>query len=184
MTVALVYDPSVADYRFPPGHPMRPERFTLAVSLMRHWGLLEPPAGPVGALGKVARAPVWVPDAATEADALLVHSADYVGALKTADADPDNADPAYGLGPGDTPAFRGMLDRFAAGRRRYVARTRLRPRRTRHRAFNPAGGLHHAARDRASGFCTLNDCAIAIERAVRAQARAPHRIRRYRRPPR
>jgi acetoin utilization protein AcuC len=28
-------------------------------------------------------------------------------------------------------------------------------------AFSPAGGLHHAHRDRASGFCTYNDAAIA-----------------------
>lgn len=28
-------------------------------------------------------------------------------------------------------------------------------------AFNPAGGLHHAARQRASGFCVYNDVAVA-----------------------
>src|SRR6058998_1477035 len=28
-------------------------------------------------------------------------------------------------------------------------------------AFSPSGGLHHAHRDRASGFCTYNDAAIA-----------------------
>jgi acetoin utilization protein AcuC len=30
-------------------------------------------------------------------------------------------------------------------------------------AFNVSGGLHHAMRDRAAGFCTLNDPAIAIQ---------------------
>jgi acetoin utilization deacetylase AcuC-like enzyme len=34
-------------------------------------------------------------------------------------------------------------------------------------AFNPAGGLHHAQRDWASGFCVYNDVAVAIARAVR-----------------
>src|SRR5207247_7024383 len=28
-------------------------------------------------------------------------------------------------------------------------------------AFSPSGGLHHAHRDRASGFCTYNDAAVA-----------------------
>ena len=28
--------------------------------------------------------------------------------------------------------------------------------------FNPAGGLHHARPDRASGFCLLNDIAVAV----------------------
>jgi acetoin utilization deacetylase AcuC-like enzyme len=30
------------------------------------------------------------------------------------------------------------------------------------RAVNIAGGLHHAMRDHASGFCVYNDCAVAI----------------------
>ena len=29
-------------------------------------------------------------------------------------------------------------------------------------AFNPAGGLHHAMPDRASGFCVYDDPAVAI----------------------
>ena len=31
------------------------------------------------------------------------------------------------------------------------------------RAFNVAGGLHHAHRDRASGFCVYSDLGVAIE---------------------
>src|SRR5690606_5916896 len=34
------------------------------------------------------------------------------------------------------------------------------------RAASLAGGLHHALRDRASGFCVYNDLAVAIRRAV------------------
>jgi acetoin utilization protein AcuC len=33
----------------------------------------------------------------------------------------------------------------------------------RRRAFVPIGGLHHAARDRAAGFCVFNDCGVVIE---------------------
>ena len=148
---------------------MRPERFTLAVSLMRSWGLLEPPAdGPVAG-GDVARAAVWAPEPATEDDVLLVHSAEYLRALRAADAHPEAADAGYGLGPGDTPAFRGILDAslWAVGATSLALDAVLEGRAV--RSFNPAGGLHHAMRSRASGFCTLNDCAIAIERAVRAR---------------
>jgi acetoin utilization protein AcuC len=77
------------------------------------------------------------------------------------------------LDSGDTPAFPGVfeaaswvagsacdaLDRLVAG--------------TTRRAFLPIGGLHHARRDRAGGFCVFNDCGIVIE-----LARARHRIRR------
>ncbi|MFO8154730.1 MAG: acetoin utilization protein AcuC, partial [Thiohalospira sp.] len=31
------------------------------------------------------------------------------------------------------------------------------------RAFIPIAGLHHARRDRASGFCVFNDCGMVIE---------------------
>jgi acetoin utilization protein AcuC len=31
------------------------------------------------------------------------------------------------------------------------------------RAFVPIAGLHHAARDRAAGFCVFNDCGVAAE---------------------
>ena len=34
--------------------------------------------------------------------------------------------------------------------------------------FHPAGGLHHAWVDRASGFCVYNDIAVAIAHALRA----------------
>ncbi len=30
-------------------------------------------------------------------------------------------------------------------------------------AVNFGGGMHHAARDKASGFCVYNDCAVAIQ---------------------
>jgi acetoin utilization protein AcuC len=35
------------------------------------------------------------------------------------------------------------------------------------RGFIPIGGLHHARRDEAAGFCVFNDCGIAIEQARR-----------------
>jgi acetoin utilization protein AcuC len=34
-------------------------------------------------------------------------------------------------------------------------------------AFNPAGGLHHARRDRAAGFCPVNDVVLAVRRLQR-----------------
>ena len=40
MNVELVYGPELARYRLGPAHPMRPERFSLAVDLARAWGLV------------------------------------------------------------------------------------------------------------------------------------------------
>jgi len=36
------------------------------------------------------------------------------------------------------------------------------------RAFVPIAGLHHAARNRAAGFCVFNDCGVAIEQLKHA----------------
>jgi acetoin utilization protein AcuC len=41
------------------------------------------------------------------------------------------------------------------------------------RAFVPIAGLHHAARDKAAGFCVFNDCGVAIE-----HLRQHHHLRR------
>ena len=70
-----------------------------------------------------------------------------------------------GVGTPDVPAFHGMhevaalvaggsigaIDRILAGEASH--------------AFSPAGGLHHAMRTRAAGFCIYNDVALAVARA-------------------
>jgi acetoin utilization protein AcuC len=173
MTVALIYSPAFARYRFPEHHPMKPERFTLAVELMRAWGLLaeesfgEDRAQVLTPTG-VPRAAVIAPAPATSADLRLFHSADYIAAVRAASADPRREVPSMGLGDSDTPTFPDMHEAasLAVGGTVLALDAVLDGRL--HRAFNPAGGLHHAHRTRAAGFCVYNDCAIAIERATRA----------------
>ncbi len=64
---------------------------------------------------------------------------------------------------GDTPAFRGAFEAVS-----YVAGSaldglrRIMDREVR-RSFQPIGGLHHARRDAAAGFCVFNDTGIVIE---------------------
>jgi acetoin utilization protein AcuC len=93
----------------------------------------------------------------------LFHSDKYLEAL--GQAGQGNFLPAhfeYGLGSADCPIFKGLLDyaRIAVGatltalRALYDRRLAL--------AFNPAGGLHHAGRERAEGFCYVNDIVVSI----------------------
>ncbi|HYT25319.1 MAG TPA: acetoin utilization protein AcuC, partial [Actinomycetota bacterium] len=78
--------------------------------------------------------------------------------------------PRYGIGPGDTPSFAGMHEASAlvcgatvAAAMAVVGGAQLdMPTAGPRHAFSPAGGLHHAMRDRASGFCVYNDPAVAI----------------------
>lgn len=60
-----------------------------------------------------------------------------------------------------TPAYRGMFFRAAIAVGGTVLAARLVARGHVAHAFNPGGGLHHAHADRASGFCLLNDLAVA-----------------------
>ena len=74
------------------------------------------------------------------------------------------------LDDGDTPAIEGIFDAacdvvgtvLAAVDEIMAGRAR--------RAFIPIAGLHHAARDRAAGFCVFNDCGIAAEHLRRSHA--------------
>ena len=70
----------------------------------------------------------------------------------------------YGaIDAGDTPAFPGVYEATAHvvgaaldGLQRVMAGDAL-------RTFQPIGGLHHASRANAAGFCVFNDCGVVID---------------------
>ena len=157
MTVELVYTPQLAEYRLSDSHPLRPERFVLAVELMRAWGLIcDAPAG------NDACATLVTPGAASYEDLRAVHTEDYIEAVRAAGSDPAAWHGGFGIGSGDTPAFRRMHEVSAeiAGATIRALSDVVGGRCL--RAFSPAGGLHHAHSDRAAGFCVYNDVAVAI----------------------
>lgn len=142
-------------YNFGPGHPMAPERMDLTARLARSLGLLD--------LDHVS---VAAPDIASDAELETVHSPDFVAAVHRVSEDPYFADEARGLGTEDDPAFAGMHEAAArlAGGSLLAASAILDG--SALRAVNFGGGLHHAARDRASGFCIYNDSALAVRRLL------------------
>ena len=145
--VAVVWDEELAAYDFGPQHPLRPARVQLTMALAGACGLLE-------------QAMVVEPAAVSGADLARVHELDYLAGVKAAGR--GRPDPRFGFGPGDNPPFAGMHE--AATRvcgATVGAAEAIRSGRALH-AFSPAGGLHHAMPDRASGFCVYNDPAVAI----------------------
>ena len=150
---ALVWDPAVTAYRFRPDHPFNPRRLELSVSMMEALGLLE--------ADHVAVVP---PRPATDEELMRVHSPEYVAAVKRFSepgARPSEGWP-WGLGTDDTPLFPGMheVTSLVVGATLRAAELVMGGEYT--RAFNIAGGLHHAHRDRGSGFCVYSDLAAAI----------------------
>jgi acetoin utilization protein AcuC len=150
--VALVWDDQLVAYDLGPGHPLAPVRVELTIDLIRRTGL-------VG--GEVTEVR---PGRFDEAELLRLHRPDFVEAVRRASGAPDvPLDPRFGLGPGDTPAFRGMhpTSMLVCAATKEAARQVWEGEAD--HAFNPAGGLHHSMPDRAAGFCVYNDPAIAID---------------------
>lgn len=142
-------------YNFGPGHPMAPERMDLTARLSRSLGLFD-----------LDHVDLAAPEVASDAELESVHSADYVAAVRRVSADPTRPDESRGLGTEDDPAFAGMHEaaaRLAGGS--LLAAQRLLEGSAVH-AVNFGGGMHHAARERASGFCIYNDAALAVQKLL------------------
>ncbi len=143
------YHPRMTGYEFGPKHPLRPER------LRRTIALLERVAPKVEALD---------PGLADLADLLRVHDEGYVRvveSLSCGERVPHSLLQESGFLGGDNPPFPGMYEAALAYCGGAVRAARL-VRDGAPLAFNIAGGLHHARRSQASGFCVFNDCAIAL----------------------
>ncbi len=136
-------------------HPLNPVRLDLTIRLARELGVLD-------------RLDVEPPEPADEAQLLTVHDAAYLGAVRAASDDP--AFEGFGLGTSDDPVFPGMFDASAlvAGGSAQAAQ-RLWSGAVEH-AVNIAGGLHHAMRGYASGFCIFNDVVLGIRTLLAAGA--------------
>jgi len=88
----------------------------------------------------------------------LFHTKDYIEYVKKASAT------GFGyLDYGDTPAYKGVFDASSYVVGTTIECAELIIRKEVRAAFNPMGGLHHARRDSAAGFCVFNDVGIVIE---------------------
>jgi acetoin utilization deacetylase AcuC-like enzyme/GNAT superfamily N-acetyltransferase len=155
-TSGYVYSHGYQRYDFGPNHPLQPQRLEALNTLLAQADMLNRPN-----VLAVKPAP------ATEAELLLAHDAHYLDTVRALSAvpDPTRAERA-GLGLGDTPAFTGMHEAAALIAGGTLTAVRAVMRDDAAHAFNPGGGLHHAHRARASGFCIYNDLAVAIAAAV------------------
>ena len=155
-TLALTWDERLAAYDFGPGHPLAPIRVELTIELARAFGVLS--------LGGVS---VAAPVPATDAELELVHDPAYIAAVRragSADGDASALRSAlrYGLGTPDDPIFAGMHDASALVAGATLAAAQAVWASSAEHGASIAGGLHHAMRGNASGFCVYNDPAIAI----------------------
>lgn len=138
-------------YDLGPQHPLRFPRVVLTRDLIHAYGLVDG----VRVVETPARS-------ATDDELLLVHTERYIDAVRRAGHGEKGRWWEFGFGPGDNPIFPHMHEASArATGASLVAAEAVVSGRAEH-AFNPAGGLHHAMPDRASGFCVYDDPAVAI----------------------
>ncbi|MEQ1936224.1 MAG: acetoin utilization protein AcuC, partial [Fimbriimonadaceae bacterium] len=143
----LYFAENLLDYSFPSPHPFNSERLREAMQVLSDWGFS------------------WEsPDPGDETILLLVHDADYLDHLKRMSAGEVplfEESWRFGIGTGDTPAFPGIFEAALAtvGASVSCANRIVEGQSV---AISLAGGLHHAQRGNASGFCAVNDIAVAI----------------------
>ena len=148
----VIWDDRFLEYDFGSDHPFSEESRRLGVRLL---------ADTTDDAASVR----WI-GSATVADRATLsrfHGTDYLDFLEQVSFSPGRVL----LDAGDTPSFPGCFEASA----RIVGGTLdclTAVQETGRPAFNPAGGLHHATPERASGFCVMNDLAVAI-RTARAQ---------------
>jgi acetoin utilization protein AcuC len=148
--VGVVVSERLARYGFGDGHPFGPDRLA---AFMREFS----------ARGLAQRVTVLEPRTATDEELRSFHSPLYLDFVRERSASGSGL-----LDAGDTPAFKGVYEAAALVVGATLSAMEAIMRGECRRAFVPIGGLHHAARDRAAGFCVFNDCGVAIEQLKRA----------------
>ena len=146
----VVWSDDFIEYDFGTGHPMRPLRLDLTTRL-------------ASALGVLDDVEVVAPCCASDELLETVHEPGYVAAVKAAGEHPAEADVARGLGTDDDPAFPRMHEASARIVQGTVDMAQAVWEGAAEHGVNYCGGLHHAMRDRASGFCVYNDIAVGIQ---------------------
>ena len=157
--VSYHHRPNVGNYHFGQIHPMKPHRLALTNHLVLTYGLHE-------------KMLVYSPRKATPEELQVFHTPEYVSFLRriTPTTAPDIDQDMRRLhniasdngNNGDCPTFAGIWDFCTsyAGSSLSAAKTLMSG--TSDVAINWSGGLHHAQKNEASGFCYVNDINMAI----------------------
>ena len=153
--VSYYYDEDFSVFQVSEAHPMKPLRIKMTDTLVKEYGMY-------------SRMDVMEVDQefVSNVDMSIFHSDDYLDCLKHISVDQREryADQMrqYSFTDVDCPVFDYMYDycqRYTAGT--LLAATKLATNES-DIAVNWAGGLHHAKKFEASGFCYINDCVLGI----------------------
>lgn len=150
--VCYYYDADIGNYYYGQGHPMKPHRIRMTHNLILNYGLYR-------------KMEIYRPHKASAEEMTKYHSDDYIKFLRN--IRPDNVQEynkqmqRFNVGE-DCPVFDGLYEfcSLSAGGS-VTGAVKLNKQQT-DIAINWGGGLHHAKKSEASGFCYVNDIVLAI----------------------
>ncbi|KAK8111720.1 uncharacterized protein PG998_008177 [Apiospora kogelbergensis] len=146
--VAYFYDSDIGNFAYVAGHPMKPHRIRLAHSLIMNYGVYK-------------KMEIYRAKPATRLEMTQFHTDEYIDFLQKT---------KFNVGD-DCPVFDGLFEFCgisAGGSMEGAARLN---RQKCDIAVNWAGGLHHAKKSEASGFCYVNDIVLGILELLRFNKR-------------
>ncbi|KAF2186645.1 histone deacetylase 3 [Zopfia rhizophila CBS 207.26] len=162
--VSFHYNPHVEYHHFGSSHPMKPWRLTLTKQLVLAYGL-------------EYTMDLYEPRPASFDELAIFHDREYLTFLSN--VTPLNMDPddqsylSFGFGgeSNDCPVFDGLWNYVSlySGASMHAAHNLIN-----HQsniAINWSGGLHHAKKNQASGFCYVNDIVLAIQHLLTVNQR-------------
>ncbi|KAI1262926.1 histone deacetylase RpdA/Rpd3 [Xylariaceae sp. FL1019] len=159
--VAYFYDSDIGNFAYVAGHPMKPHRIRLAHSLIMNYGVYK-------------KMEIYRAKPATRLEMTQFHTDEYIDFLQK--VSPENMEgyqreqTKFNVGD-DCPVFDGLFEFCgisAGGSMEGAARLN---RQKCDIAVNWAGGLHHAKKSEASGFCYVNDIVLGILELLRFNKR-------------
>ncbi|KAI3631311.1 hypothetical protein MIR68_010801 [Amoeboaphelidium protococcarum] len=150
--VSYFYDVEVGNYHYGPWHPMKPHRIRMTHSLLLNYGLYQ-------------KLDIIRPRKATVKEMTRFHSDEYIDFLYRVTPETQNQfvkdQHKYNVGE-DCPVFDGIFEFSSISAGGSIQGAQRLNRGDCDVAINWAGGLHHAKRNEASGFCYVNDIVLAI----------------------
>ncbi|KAH7034038.1 histone deacetylase [Linnemannia elongata] len=162
--VSYFYDDDVGNYTYGLGHPMKPHRVRMCHTLVTNYGLYK-------------KMDVIRPKRATARQMTRFHNDEYVDFLARLTPDmvggegmSESTKHLFNLGD-DCPVFDGLFEFCSISAGGSIAAANKLTRGESDIAINWAGGLHHAKKTEASGFCYINDIVLAILELLRFHQR-------------